>query len=110
MSEASPGSGELVLYSTEDGRAQFSLKAADGTVWMTQAELADLFQTSKQNISLHIKNVLEDGELTEAATVKDYLTVQTEGTREVRRTTKLYNLDLILAVGYRVRSPRGTQF
>lgn len=110
MSDAAPGSGELVLYSTEDGRAQFSLKAADGTVWMTQAELADLFQTSKQNISLHIKNVLEEGELADAATVKDYLTVQTEGSREVRRTTKLYNLDLILAVGYRVRSPRGTQF
>jgi len=97
MSDATPGSGELVLYSTEDGRAQFSLKAADGTVWMTQAELADLFQTSKQNISLHIKNVLKDGELAEAATVKDYLTVQTEGSWEIRRTTKLYNLNLNLS-------------
>ena len=101
--------GELVLYTTEDGSAKFSLRAEDGTVWLTQLELAELFQTSKQNISLHIKNILADGELTEA-TVKESLTVQTEGKRQVRRATTLYNLDLILAVGYRVRSPRGTQF
>jgi hypothetical protein len=86
------------------------LRAEGGTVWLTQFEMADLFQTSKQNVSLHIKNILEDGELSEAATVKESLTVRTEGSRQVRRPTRLYNLDMILAVGYRVRSPRGTQF
>lgn len=110
MSEAAPGRGELVLYATEDGTAKFFLRAEDGTVWLTQLELADLFQTTKQNVSLHIKNILAEGELPEGATVKESLTVQTEGTRQIRRPTKLYNLDLILAVGYRVRSPRGTQF
>lgn len=72
--------------------------------------MAELFQASKQNISLHVKNVLAEGELQATATVKDYLTVQTEGTRQVRRQVLLYNLDMILAVGYRVKSPRGTQF
>lgn len=110
MSDAAPSRGELILYATEDGEAKFSLRAEGGTVWLTQGELADLFQSTKQNISLHIKNILGDGELEEAATVKDSLTVQTEGNREVRRSVRLYNLDLILAVGYRVRSPRGTQF
>lgn len=102
--------GELVLYNTEDGSARFYLRAENGTVWLTQLELAELFQTSKQNISLHIKNILEEGELSSVATVKEYLTVQTEGKRQVKRSVQLYNLDLILAVGYRVRSPRGTQF
>jgi hypothetical protein len=72
--------------------------------------MAALFDTSKQNISLHIRNILAEGELVEAATVKDSLTVQLEGTRQVRRSNLLYNLDMILAVGYRVRSPRGTRF
>src|SRR3990172_9452811 len=102
--------GELILYTSEDGSTSVRLRAEGGTVWLTQIELADLFQSTKQNISLHIKNILEEGELDEAATVKESLTVQTEGKREVRRSVKLYNLDLILAVGYRVRSPRGTQF
>jgi len=110
MSDAVTSRGELILYATDDGQAKFSLRAEGGTVWLTQVELADLFQSTKQNISLHIKNILEEGELDEAATVKESLTVQTEGKREVRRSVKLYNLDLILAVGYRVRSPRGTQF
>jgi len=110
MSDAAPSRGELILYATDDGQAKFSLRAEGGTVWLTQIELADLFQSTKQNISLHIKNILEEGELEEAATVKESLTVQTEGKREVRRSVKLYNLALILAVGYRVRSPRGTQF
>lgn len=101
--------GELVLYPTEDGSARFYLRAEDGTVWLTQAELAELFQTSKQNISLHIKNILAEGEQAES-TVKFYLTVQTEGERRVRRKVYLYKLDMILAVGYRVKSPRGTQF
>ena len=104
------GRGELVIYATEDGAAQFYLRAEGGSVWLTQLELAELFQTTKQNISLHIKNILAEGELSEAATVKEYLTVQTEGSRQIKRPLQFYNLDLILAVGYRVRSPRGTQF
>lgn len=111
MSEAEEqGRGELLLYPTDDGAAQFYLRAEGGTVWLTQLELADLFQTTKQNISLHIKNILAEGELAAMATVKEYLTVQTEGARQIKRPVQLYNLDLILAVGYRVRSPRGTQF
>lgn len=102
--------GELVLYSTDDGKSQFYLRAEGGTVWLTQAELAALFQTTKQNVSLHIKNILEENELFASATVKEYLTVQTEGKRRVKRSVQLYSLDLILAVGYRVRSARGTQF
>ncbi|MGE4270813.1 MAG: RhuM family protein, partial [Acidithiobacillus sp.] len=102
--------GELILYTADDGSVSIQLRAEGGTVWITQAEMAAMFQTSKQNISLHIKNVLAEGELRERATVKESLTVQTEGTRQVRRTNLLYNLDMILAVGYRVRSLRGTQF
>lgn len=86
------------------------LRADRGTVWLTQLEMAELFNASKQNISPHLKNVYQDGDLDPAATVKDSLTVQTEGAREVRRSVTLYNLDAILAVGYRVRSPRGVQF
>ena len=102
--------GELILYTTEDGKTAIRLRAEEGTVWLTQLELAELFQTSKQNISLHIKNVLSEGELDEGATVKDYLTVQIEGNREIKRNIQLYNLDMILSVGYRVKSQRGTQF
>ena len=102
--------GELILYTAEDGSAAVQLRAEGGTVWLTQLEMATLFDTSKQNISLHIKNILAEGELAAAATVKESLTVQTEGRRKVHRSNLLYNLDMILAVGYRVRSPRGTQF
>lgn len=108
LEPAQPGHAELVLYPTDDG-ARFFLRADGGSVWLTQLELADLFQTSKQNISLHIKNILAEGELP-PATVKDYLTVQTEGGRQVRRRLQSCSLDMILAVGYRVKSPRGTQF
>ena len=108
---ASPTShGELVLYPTEDGSARFYLRAEHGTVWLSQMELAELFQTSVPNINTHIKNVLVEGELLPEATIKDDLIVRTEGSRQVRRPLKFYNLDMILAVGYRVKSPRGTQF
>ena len=103
-------SGELILYTTEDGVTNLQLRAEDGTVWLTQAEIATLFQTTKQNVSLHAANILEEGELHAEATVKESLTVRVEGTREVKRRTLLYNLDMILAIGYRVRSHRGTQF
>jgi hypothetical protein len=101
---------ELILYTTEDGRSQIKLKADQQTVWLSQFEIAELFDATKQSISLHLKNIFADGELDPAATVKESLTVRTEGSREVQRTVTLYNLDAILAVGYRVRSPRGVQF
>ena len=101
---------DLILYTTEDGRSQIQLRAQGNTVWLTQLEMAELFNATKQNISLHLKNIFNDGELDEAATVKESLTVQIEGTRTVERSVTLYNLDAILAVGYRVRSPRGVQF
>lgn len=101
---------DLILYTTEDGRSQIKLRAQEQTVWLTQLEMAELFDATKQNISLHLINIFEDGELDPAATVKESLTVQIEGSREVQRSITLYNLDAILAVGYRVRSPRGVQF
>ena len=101
---------ELVLYTSDDGRTRLSLRVEGRTVWLTQLEIAELFQTTKQNVSLHAKNIFEDMELSPEATVKESLTVQTEGKRKVQRTIQLYNLDLILAIGYRVRSPRGVQF
>ncbi|MEB2232259.1 RhuM family protein [Xanthomonas campestris pv. campestris] len=106
----SDSQGELILYRTEDGQADIQLRAVDGTVWLNQAQIAELFDTTKQNVSLHIRNVLEEGELTAEATVKESLTVQTEGKREVNRMVQSYRLEMILAVGYRVRSPRGAQF
>lgn len=98
--------GELILYTAEDGKVAIQLRAEGGTVWITQLELATLFQTTKQNISLHIKNILAEGEL-DASVVKEYLTTAADGKNY---KTKSYNLDMILAVGYRVRSLRGTQF
>lgn len=101
---------EIILYQTEDGKRQIQLRAEDGTVWLSQADIAELFQTTKQNVSLHSKNIFEDAELSVEPTVKESLTVQTEGTRDVKRKITFYNLDLILAIGYRIRSPRGVQF
>jgi hypothetical protein len=101
---------ELIQFTSEDGQTQMHLRVEGGTIWLSQAEIAELFQTTKQNVSLHSKNILEEGELRHEATVKESLTVQNEGNREVKRTITYYNLDLILAIGYRVRSPRGTQF
>jgi hypothetical protein len=104
-SESSPG--QVLIF--QDAGLRLQVRLDGETVWLTQLQLAELFQTSKQNISLHIQNVLAEAEL-EAATVKQYLTVQKEGSREVRRQVDYYNLEMILAVGYRVRSLRGTQF
>jgi hypothetical protein len=98
--------GELILYTTEDGKTAIHLKAEGETVWLTQMELAELFQTTKQNISLHINNILSTNELSEAV-VKDNLTIAADGKRY---KTKLYNLSMILAIGYRVESQRGVQF
>lgn len=109
-SDGLPTSSEIVFYQAEDGRSRIQVRLDGGTVWLTQVLLAELFQTTKQNISLHIKNIFEEGELDPSATVKQYLTVQTEGNRQVRRAIDHYSLDVTLAVGYRVRSHRGTQF
>ena len=101
---------DVILYTTDDGKTKIDLRLQDGTVWLSQQQIADLFQTTKQNVSKHIKAIYEDAELDEAATVNQQLTVQKEGTRDVSRSITLYNLDAILAIGYRVRSPRGVQF
>ncbi|MCL1875953.1 MAG: virulence RhuM family protein [Synergistaceae bacterium] len=101
---------EIIIYQSADGVTKIDVRIDGETLWLTQAQLVDLFQTTKQNISLHINNIFKERELNPSATVKDYLTVQNEGAREVKRSVKYYNLDLILAVGYRVKSPRGTQF
>ena len=101
---------DVILYKTDDGKSAIELHLDNGTVWLSQQELAELFQTSKQNISKHIKAIFEDGELSEEATVNYKLTVQNEGSRSVQRNVAYYNLDMILAIGYRVRSPRGIQF
>ena len=98
--------GEMILYSTEDGQAEIQLRAADGTVWLTQAQIAELFDTTKQNVSLHMSNILAEGEVGQSV-VKQSLIPASDGKRY---QTKIYNLDAILAVGYRVRSPRGVQF
>lgn len=103
-------SNKIIIYNTEDGKAKINLRLEDGTVWLNQLQIAELFQTTKQNISKHIKAILEDGELSEDSTVNYQLTVQKEGNREIERNIAVYNLDMILAIGYRVRSPRGVQF
>jgi len=104
-----PG-GEIIVYQAADGGGRIRVLLEGETVWLTQAQIADLFQTTPQNITIHIKSIYEEGELKEAATCKDYLQVRGEGGRTVERSIKHYSLDAILAVGYRVRSQRGTQF
>jgi hypothetical protein len=100
----------LILYTTEDGRNQIQLRAKQRTVWLSQREMAELFDVTQDNIGLHLKNIYGDGELSREATTEESSVVQIEGEREVRRPVTLYNLDAILAVGYRVRSLRGVQF
>jgi hypothetical protein len=101
---------EILLYQTADGQTKVEVRLESETVWLTQAQMVELFQTTKQNISLHIKNIYKEGELREVSTVKEYLTVQKEGTREIQRKISYYNLDVIISVGYRVKTHRGTQF
>jgi hypothetical protein len=98
---------DLILYTTDDGRTQLHLRVEGDSIWLRQLEIAELFQTTKQNVSLHVKNIFEDGELRQDSVVKESLTTAADG-KNYR--TKLYNLDLILAIGYRVRSSRGVQF
>ena len=101
--------GEIVLYQPND-EVRLEVRLEDETVWLSQAQMVLLFQTTKQNVSLHVNNLFKEGELDMEATVKDYLTVQKEGEREIFRNLKHYNLDVIISVGYRVKSKRGTQF
>ena len=101
---------EIILYTTDDGLTKLDLRLEDGTVWLSQMEIAELFQTTKQNISKHIQAIFDDQELDINSTVNQKLTVQNEGNRTVERLITSYNLDVILAVGYRVRSVRGVQF
>jgi len=105
-----PATGDFILYQTEDGRTLIQCRFADETLWLTQAQIAELFQTTPQNVTLHLKAIYAEGELDEGATCKDYLQVRQEGGREVSRTLRHYRLEAVLAVGYRVRSHRGTQF
>lgn len=102
--------GEIILYTAEDGSAIIKLRAEEGTVWLTQAEIADLFQTTPQNITLHIKSIYEEKEEQVESTCKELLQVRSEGDREIQRKLKFYNLSMILSIGYRVRSQRGTEF
>ena len=101
---------DVIFYTTDDGATKIDLRLENGTVWLSQLEIAELFQTTKQNISKHIQAIYDENELEEKATVNHQLTVQNEGNRDVSRNIALYNLDVILSVGYRVRSVRGVQF
>ena len=101
---------KIIIYQSEDGKTQLDVKLEGETVWLTQAQMVELFQTSKQNVSLHINNIYKEGELGKEATVKDYLTVQSEGARTIHRRVKYYNLDMIISVGYRVNTKRGIRF
>src|SRR3990172_10893073 len=104
-----PGQSELIFYQTEDQQTRIEVRFEGEAVWLTQNQMAELFQTTKQNVSLHINNIFDERELDRAATVKEYLTVQQEGKRQVSRKVEYFNLDVIISVGYRVKSHRRTQ-
>lgn len=101
---------EIIIYQNPDGNIKIDVRLEEETVWLTQAQLCELFQKSKATISEHIKNVFEEAELEAMATVRKYRTVQMEGNRNVEREIEYYNLDVIISVGYRVKSAQGTQF
>ena len=102
--------GDIVIYKTQDGLTKINVKFEDETVWLTQSQLVELYQTSKSNISEHIKHIFEEGELSQESTVRNFRTVQIEGNREVSREQVYYNLDMIISLGYRVKSLVATQF
>ena len=105
-----PAKGQFLIYQAEDGELKLDVRFEDESVWLTQQQIAELFQTSIPNVSMHMSNVYEDGELSPEATIKKFLTVRTEGKREVKRLLDYYNLDMIISVGYRVRSRVATRF
>jgi hypothetical protein len=101
---------EIIVYQNKEDSTRLEVRIEDETVWLSQAQMAELFQTSAQNITIHVGNVYREKELKKSATCKDFLQVQKEGKRLVNRTVQLFNLDVIISVGYRVKSKRGTQF
>lgn len=101
---------EMILFESEDGKTHVDVRLQDHMAWLTQAQMAELYQTTPQNISMHLKAVYGEGELIESSTCKDFLQVRTEGNRSINRSVKHYGLDAVIAVGYRVKSPRATQF
>ncbi len=101
---------EITLYQTEDGKTRIQVRLANETVWLTQADMTELFQTTPQNITVHLKNIYQERELVEEVTCKDFLQVQTEGSRKIRRSRRFYDLDAVISVGYRIKSHVATQF
>lgn len=112
MSEnlSAPDDSRVVIYQSDSGETRLEVRLQDETVWLTQNLMAELYQTTKQNVSLHIQNIFDEGELAPEATVKKYLTVRREGSRTVRRPLDYYSLDMIISVGYRVKSAVATRF
>ena len=102
--------GDIIIYQTDDGLTKVDVRVENETVWLSQQQMAELFDTTKQNISLHIKKIFEEEELYENSTVKEFLTVQNEGNRKVERKVKYYNLDMIISLGYRIKSKIATNF
>ncbi|MEZ5196287.1 MAG: RhuM family protein [Bacteroidales bacterium] len=109
-SQLSTNNSQFLIYQTENGETKLDVRFQDETVWLTQKLMAELFQTSVPNINMHLKNIFDEGELEEKATIKDFLIVQKEGSREVKRTHVFYNLDAIISVGYRIKSHVATKF
>ena len=101
---------QIVIYQAEDGQIQIDVRVEDDSVWLTQRQMSAVFDTTPENVLMHLKNIFRDAELTESATTKDFLAVQTEGKRQVERSLKHYNLDAIISVGYRVSTKRAVQF
>ena len=108
MTENNPS--QFIIYQSEDGQIKLDVRFVDETVWLTQALMAELFQTSSDNIGLHLKNIFTESELDENSTTKDFSVVRQEGSRQVKRSLKHYNLDAIISVGYRVQSRTATRF
>ena len=102
--------GEIIIYQTNDGKNKIDVKLEGETVWLAQAQLVELYQSSKSNVSEHIKHIYEEGELEKSSTVRNFRTVQKEGNREVSRDVEYYNLDMIISLGYRIKSSIATQF
>jgi len=110
MAKTNKPESQIIIYQTEYGKTKIEVRLQDETVWLTQKLMAELFQTTPQNITMHLNNIFKEGELDESSTCKEFLQVQTEGERQIERARKFYNLEAIIAVGYRVKSHRGTQF
>lgn len=108
--DADSNTSQFIIYQSEDGKTRLDVRFVDETVWLTQALMAELFSTTPENVLMHLKNIFSDGELDQNATTKDFLVVRQEGSRQVKRSLKHYNLDAIISVGYRVQSHTATRF